>query len=188
MPDYNIKEPVFFVKPETTLLRDNEPFYVPDEMGRIDYECELVIRINKMVKSVSERFASKCYAEIGLGIDFTARDLQKSCVKNGYPWDISKCFDYSSALSSVFMDKSELPEMNNLHFRLEKNGQVVQQGFSGEMLFSFEKIIETISRYITLKTGDLVYTGTPAGIGPVLPGDRLTGYLEQRQMFDFMIK
>lgn len=187
MQDYEISQPVFFVKPETTLLRDNDPFYVPDELGRIDYECELVIKINKMVKGVSEKFASKCYAEIGLGIDFTARDVQKECVRKGYPWDISKSFDYSSAISTIFINKDELLS-DAVHFRLEKNGQVVQEGNSKEMLFSFDKIIETVSRYITLKTGDLIYTGTPAGVGPVVPGDRLTGYIEDHLMFDFMIK
>lgn len=188
MSDYNVKEPIFFFKPDTTLLRDNDPFYVPEKLGQIDYECEVIIKIDKMIKGIDAKFASKCYCEIGLGIDFTARDLQRKCVANGYPWDPSKSFDYSSVVSPLFIPKEELPPVDNLHFRLEQNGKIVQQGYTGDMVFSVDKIIELVSSYATLKTGDLIYTGTPEGVGPVVPGDRLTGYLEDRVMFDFMVK
>lgn len=188
MTDYNVKEPVFFFKPDTTLLRDNDSFYVPEKLGQIDYECEVVIKIDKMIKGMDARFAAKCYSEIGLGIDFTARDIQRKCVACGYPWDASKSFDYSSVISPVFIRKEELPPVDRLHFRLEKNGVTVQQGYTGDMVLSVDRIIEMVSSYSTLKTGDLIYTGTPEGVGPVVPGDRLTGYLEERVMFDFMIK
>lgn len=179
--------PMFFMKPDTALLSNNTPFYHPDFSSDIHYECELVVRIAKQGKSIDPKFADRYYKQVGLGIDFTARDLQQQCKEKGHPWEIAKGFDGSAVLSREFIDVSTL-DMNEINFSLEQNGKVVQEGKSSEMIFSINEIIAYLSRFITLKTGDLIYTGTPAGVGSIAIGDRLVGKLEGTEMFNFEIK
>ena len=180
--------PVFFMKPDTALLRNNEPFYIPDFSKEVHYECEAVVKVNRVCKSVEERFASRCYDEIGLGIDFTARDLQGICKSKGLPWEICKAFDHSAAVSPVFIDKSELPPVGNLDFSLDVNGLRRQAGNTSDMIFGIDAIIAYVSRFVTLKIGDLIFTGTPVGVGPVHIGDRLTGRLGDRTLLEFDVK
>ncbi|MBO7607077.1 MAG: fumarylacetoacetate hydrolase family protein [Paludibacteraceae bacterium] len=177
------KHPVIFMKPETALLKDNKPFYLPDFSERIDYECELVVRISKMGKNISRKFASRYYDEIGLGIDFTARDLQNGFKAAGAPWEICKGFDNSAPVSE-FISK-EGYDINNLNFSLKKNGETVQQGNTSDMIFSVDEIIEYVSKFFTLKTGDIIFTGTPVGVGPVKINDHLEGFIEDKMMFHF---
>jgi acylpyruvate hydrolase len=179
--------PVFFMKPETSLLTRNRPFYYPDFSTDIHYETELVLRICKVGKNISERFAHTYYDAIGLGIDFTARDLQQKAKAKGLPWEPAKAFDNSAPISE-FVPVSELTDVHNLEFKLLINGIQVQHGLASEMIFSYEKIISYISRFITLKMGDLIFTGTPSGVGPVKIGDRLEAYLGDRKMLSFLIK
>ncbi|MBN9295036.1 MAG: fumarylacetoacetate hydrolase family protein [Flavobacteriia bacterium] len=181
------KAPMFFLKPDTALLIDNDPFYIPEFSNDIHYECELVFKINRVGKNIAEKFAPKYYAEIGLGVDFTARDLQQQCKEQGTPWEIAKGFD-NSAVISKFIPLESLNNKENIEFRLDLNGQTVQTGKSENMIFNVNQLIAYISQFITLKTGDLIFTGTPAGVGAVKIGDRLQGYLEDRLMYDFEIK
>ena len=181
-------EPVIFMKPDSALLRNNEPFFIPDFSQDVHYECELIIRINRLGKNIESRFANRYFDEIGLGIDFTARDLQNKLKDKGLPWEKAKAFDRSAVISSEFIAKEKLPDLNAIKFQLKKNGEVVQNGNSSYMLFPLEEIISQVSKYFTLKIGDLIYTGTPAGIGPVTIGDRLEGFLEGKKMFDFEVK
>ncbi|MDI9864545.1 MULTISPECIES: fumarylacetoacetate hydrolase family protein [Bacteroidota] len=180
-------EPVIFIKPDTALLRDNEPFYIPDFSNDLHYEVEIVLKINKMGKNIEAKFASKYYDEIGIGIDFTARDVQAKLKEKGLPWEKAKGFNGSAPISGFF-PKSEIADMNNLNFRLEINNEIRQNGNTSMMLWNFDEIIAEISKYFTLKTGDLIFTGTPAGVGAVKIGDRLTAYIEDRKMLDFEIK
>lgn len=184
----NPEEPVFFMKPDTALLRNSDPFYIPDFSRDVHYECEVVVRINRLCKAIDEKFAHRCYDEIGLGIDFTARDLQRRCKDLGRPWEIAKAFDHSAAVSSQFLPKKELPEIQDIHFSLDINGARRQSGHTADMLFSVDQIISYVSRFVTLKIGDLIFTGTPVGVGPVRIGDRLTGILEGHTLLDFEIK
>lgn len=177
------KHPVIFMKPETALLKDNKPFYLPNFSERIDYECELVVRISKMGKNISKKFASRYYDEIGLGLDFTARDLQNGFKAAGAPWEICKGFDNSAPVSE-FISK-EGYDINNLNFSLKKNGETVQQGNTSDMIFSVDEIIEYVSKFFTLKTGDIIFTGTPVGVGPVKINDHLEGFIEDKMMFHF---
>ena len=181
-------EPVIFMKPDSALLRNNEPFYIPDFSNDVHYECELIVRINRLGKNIETRFANRYYDEIGLGIDFTARDLQNKLKDKGLPWEKAKAFDRSAVISSEFVNKNELPDPNAIKFHLKKNGETVQDGNSSFMLFPIDELISQISKYFTLKIGDLIYTGTPAGVGPVAIGDRLEGFLEGTKMFDFEVK
>ena len=181
-------EPVIFMKPDSALLRNNEPFFIPDFSQDVHYECELIIRINRLGKNIESRFANRYFDEIGLGIDFTARDLQNKLKDKGLPWEKAKAFDRSAVISSEFIAKEKLPDLTAIKFQLKKNGEVVQNGNSSYMLFPLEEIISHVSKYFTLKIGDLIYTGTPAGIGPVTIGDRLEGFLEGKKMFDFEVK
>ncbi|PVX52463.1 2-keto-4-pentenoate hydratase/2-oxohepta-3-ene-1,7-dioic acid hydratase in catechol pathway [Balneicella halophila] len=181
------KEPVIFMKPDSALLRNNDPFYYPDFSKDIHYELEVVVRINKLGKSISEEFAPRYYDEIGLGIDLTARDIQKRCKEKGLPWERAKAFDFS-AVQSTFISKKELPPVDALHFQLEKNGKIVQDGFTGDMLFPINQLIAEISKYFTLKIGDLIYTGTPEGVGSLAIGDKLKGTLEGQSLLDFEVK
>lgn len=182
------KEPLFFLKPDTALLRNNDPFYIPRFSERVDYECELVVKINRVGKCIDRRFAHRYYDEVGLGIDFTARDLQRKAIEEGLPWEASKCFDHSAALSPEFVSLAELGAIDNLHFDLKVNGQVRQQGCTAQMLFSVDEIISHVSQYMTLKIGDLIYTGTPCGVGPVAVGDNLVATLEGHQLLNFDIR
>ncbi|NPA68199.1 MAG: fumarylacetoacetate hydrolase family protein [Chlorobi bacterium] len=179
-------KPMFFLKPETSLLLKNRDFYYPEFSNEIHYETEIVIKINRLGKYIEEKFAHRYYSEIGLGIDFTARDLQKKCKEKGHPWEIAKAFEHSAPLSSVFINKKDLPE--NINFKLELNGKTVQNGNTADMIFSVDKIISYISQFFTLKIGDLIFTGTPAGVGEVHIGDNLKGYIENKLMFDFNVK
>lgn len=180
-------EPVVFAKPDTALLRNNAPFYYPEFSQEIHHELEVVLKINREAKHVEEKFASTYFDEIALGIDFTARDVQKKAKEKGLPWEKAKAFD-GSAPVSAFVPKTDVADVQNINFRLEVNGAIRQQGNTRLMLFSFDFIIAHLSQYITLKTGDLIFTGTPAGVGPVSIGDRLVAYLEDREMMNFEIK
>lgn len=181
-------EPVLFMKPDSALLRNNDPFYIPEWSNDLHYECEIIVRINRLGKSIEKKFAHRYYDEIGLGIDFTARDVQNKLKDKGLPWEISKAFDHSAVICSEFTTMDALPDRNAVHFHLDKNGTTVQEGDSSLMIFPIDDIISHVSKYFTLKIGDLIYTGTPAGVGPVQVGDRLEGYLEGQKKFDFWVK
>jgi len=180
-------EPIFFLKPATAIQPKGHPFFIPHFSNDIHYEVELVIRINKAGKHIEERFADKYYDQIGLGVDFTARDIQEECKAKGLPWEKAKGFDGSAQISRNFIDKEEL-ELNNISFSLQKNGEQVQIGNSKDMLFSFDKIISYISKFYTLQIGDLIYTGTPEGVGSVKDGDKLQGFIAEKEMFKVMVK
>ena len=180
------EDPVIFSKPETALLKDNEPFYYPDFSTDIHHEIEVVIKISKMGKNIDEKFAHKYYDEIGLGVDFTARDIQSKLKSKGLPWDLAKGFNGSAPISK-FTSKSSF-DLTNLDFSLSVNGALKQIGNTSHMIYSFDYLIAFVSRYFTLKTGDLIFTGTPAGVGPVVPGDRLIGKIGEIEMLDFEIK
>ncbi len=180
------KKPMFFMKPQTSILSKNRPFFYPDFSKEIHYETEVVIRINRVGKHIEERFAHRYYSEIGLGIDFTARDLQRECKAKGHPWEIAKAFQYSAPLSDTFVNKDDLP--NYINFKLELNEEVVQAGNTKDMIFSVDKLISYVSQYFPLKIGDLIFTGTPAGVREVKIGDNLKGYMEDKLMFDFRVK
>ena len=182
----NIPEhPVIFMKPETALVRDNKPFYLPNFSNRIEYETEIILRISKMGKNISAKFADRYYDAIGLGIDFTARDLQNEFKAKGAPWEICKGFDNSAPISA-FLPKEEF-DINNLNFSLNINGEEVQQGNTKDMIFKVNDIIAYISQFFTLKTGDIIFPGTPVGVGPVKIGDHLEGYIEHNKMIDFSV-
>lgn len=179
--------PLFFLKPDSAILPKRNPFYIPNFTNIVHYEVELIIKICKLGKNINENFANTYYNEIGLGIDFTARDLQDKCKEKGHPWEIAKAFDQSAVVSANFIDKKNL-NLNNINFSLKKNGEIVQQGNSSNMLFNFDEIIAHVSKFMTLKIGDLIFTGTPAGVGKVNIGDELIGYLEDEQAFKTKIK
>ena len=179
--------PMFFMKPDTAYLKPGNPFFYPSFTKDLHYECELVVKLCKVGKNISEKFAHKYYNEIGLGIDFTARDLQEICKAKGHPWEIAKSFEHSAPISKDFINKADL-DWKNLQFSLQKNDEIVQVGNVKDMIFSIDQLIVYISQFMTLKTGDLIYTGTPAGVGPVQIGDKLTGFIEDRKMFDLIIK
>ena len=180
-------EPLFFLKPETAIQPKGHPFFIPHFSDDIHYEVELVIKINKNGKHIKERFAHTYYSQIGLGIDFTARDIQEECKLKGLPWERAKGFDGSAQISKTFINKSEL-NLNDISFRLEKNGVIVQSGNSYDMIFNFDKIIAYLSIFYTLKTGDLIYTGTPAGVGRVIAGDALKGFITNKEMLKVVVK
>ena len=176
---YKPEKPVIFTKADSSLLKDGKPFFVPDWSSQVDYEAEFVVRICRLGKSIPVRFAHRYYDAVTVGIDFTARDWQREARQKGLPWDICKGFD-GAAVIGEWQPVSEL-----MHFRLDVNGQTVQQGCSDEMLYGIDELISYISQFYTLKTGDLLYTGTPAGVGPVHIGDHLQGYLEDCKVLDF---
>jgi len=180
-------EPVFFMKPDTALLKDGEPFYYPDITKDLHHEIEIVIKINKVGKHIDEQFAHKYYDEIGLGIDFTARDLQAECKSKGLPWEKAKAFDNSAPLGK-FISKDKLGDLSAIEFELKINGQSKQVGNTKDLLFSFDQIISYVSKYVTLKVGDLIYTGTPSGVGAVVIGDKLQGYINGDLFLDFEVK
>lgn len=179
--------PVFFMKSENALIYNDLPFFIPDFSDNIEYEGELVIRICKMGKMIDEKFAHNYYDAVSLGIDFTARDLQKKCIQNGQPWEIAKAFD-SSAPVGKFIDLKPDFLTNGINFKLEKNGITVQKSNSNNMIFSFNKIISHLSKYITLKTGDIIFTGTPQGVGKVEKDDLLTGWIEDELILSVSVK
>lgn len=179
-------KPVIFSKPDTALLRNNEPFYIPAFSHDVHYETELVVRIEKMGKSIAPQFAHKYYSHITLGIDFTARNIQNELKAKGLPWELAKAFD-NSAVVGEFVPLNDR-NIQDLHFHLQKNGETAQTGHTADMLFKVDEIISFVSEYFTLKTGDLIFTGTPAGVGKVEIGDRLTGTLEGQTLLNFDIK
>lgn len=180
-------QPMFFMKPDIALLRPGTPFFYPNFSKDIHYECELVVKIDRVGKNIAEKFAHKYYSEIGLGIDFTARDLQQQCKEKGHPWEIAKSFEGSAAICAQFIDKSTL-DLDNITFSLRKNDEIVQEGNSSEMIFTIDQVISYVSQFMTLKKGDLIYTGTPKGVGPIQIGDVLTGAIGEQHMFDLKIK
>ena len=180
-------EPLFFLKPETAIQPKGHPFFIPHFSDEIHYEAELVIKINKNGKHIEERFAHTYYSQIGLGIDFTARDIQEECKAKGLPWEKAKGFDGAAQISRSFINKSEL-DLNDIYFRLEKNGNIVQVGNSSDMVFNFNKVIAYLSKFYTLKAGDLIYTGTPAGVGKVIAGDILKGFIANKEMLKVVVK
>lgn len=180
-------EPVVFLKPDTTLLRDNAPFYHPDFSDNIHHEVEIVLRVSKMGKCIDKQFAHKYYDHIALGIDFTARDLQSKLKEKGQPWEIAKAFD-ASAPVSAFVPITHYADLRNLNFSLHVNGEIRQKGNTKMMLFGFDHIVSYVSRFFTLKVGDLIFTGTPAGVGKVKVGDQVQGFIESEQFLDFQIK
>jgi acylpyruvate hydrolase len=182
------EEPIFFMKPDSSLLRNNDPFYIPDWTNEVHHEIELVIKINRIGKNIEKRFAHRYFDEVGLGIDFTARDVQNQLKDKGLPWEKAKAFDKAAVLGGTFISKSDFPNSEAINFKLDINGENVQQGNSELMMFDFEEIIAHVSKYVTLKMGDLIYTGTPAGVGAVKIGDHLEGYLEDEKLLDFLIK
>lgn len=180
-------EPVIFLKPDTAILKDNEPFYHPDFSNDIHHEVEIVLKINKVGKNIEAKFAHKYYDEIGIGIDFTARDIQSKLKEKGLPWEKAKAFNGSAPISG-FVSKTKFADLQHLNFSLEVNGEVRQKGNTEMMLWNFDEIIAEISKYFTLKTGDLIFTGTPAGVGKVALGDKLTAFIEGEEMLAFEIK
>ena len=183
------REPLFFLKPDTALLRNNDPFYIPSFSNEVHYECELVVRITRLAKHIDEKFASRCYEEVGLGIDFTARDLQREAIAKGLPWERAKGFDRSAAISPRFLSLSELGKrVEDLKFEMTLNGEVRQVGEPRDMIFSVDRIISYVSRYMTLRMGDYIFTGTPSGVGQVHKGDVLRASLEGEELLNFDIK
>ncbi len=180
------QNPLFFMKPDTSVLKGND-FYFPNFTKNLHYECELVVRISRVGKNIQEEFAHKYYTEIGLGIDFTARDLQSECKKNGWPWELAKSWENSAPVGHTWINKSEL-NVENISFELDLNGKTVQKGNSTDMIFKIDRLIAHLSQYNTLKVGDLIFTGTPGGVGPVQIGDTLVGRLEGKEMFALNIK
>jgi 2-keto-4-pentenoate hydratase/2-oxohepta-3-ene-1,7-dioic acid hydratase in catechol pathway len=181
------ENPVIFLKPDTAILKDNKDFYYPDFSKDIHHEIEIVLRVCKEGKHVNPKFASSYYDAVGLGIDFTARDIQSQHKQKGLPWELAKAFDHSAPISN-FVAKNEFPNLYNMDFSLKKNKQIVQQGNTKNILFSFESIITFVSKYITLRKGDLIFTGTPEGVGSISIGDHLEGFIEDRKLLDFKIK
>ena len=184
---YKPETPVIFTKADSALLKDLKPFFIPDHLGQIDYEAELVVRICKLGKTVPERFAHRYYDAVTVGIDFTARELQKKLREAGQPWDLCKGFDGAAALGE-WVSKEKFRDVQAMHFHLDINGQTVQEGRTSDMIFSIDHIVSYISQFFTLKTGDIIYTGTPVGVGPVHIDDHLEGWVEDRKVLEFNCK
>jgi acylpyruvate hydrolase len=181
------ESPVFFMKPDSALLINNNPFFIPSFSNEVHYEAEIVLKVSRLGKNIDSKFAHRYYNSITVGIDFTARDLQEKCKKAGHPWEIAKAFD-QSAVVNKFISIDSVPDRDSISFRLDLNGNTVQNGNTRNMIFSFDEIISYVSTFITLKTGDLIFTGTPAGVGPVKEGDQLTASVEGQVVLDFNIK
>lgn len=181
------KEPVFFLKPDTSILRRNRPFFHPEFSSDIHYETELVLKISKVGRHIPEQHAGSYYKEIGIGIDLTARDLQAKCKEKGLPWEIAKAFDFSAPLGK-FLPKEKFTSTGDIDFSLKINDVIRQEGNSKDMIFSFDHIISYVSKFITLKMGDLIFTGTPEGVGPINIGDRLEAFIGDEKLLDFRIK
>lgn len=181
------EKPVFFLKPESALTRVNRPFFLPDFSSEVHYETEVIVKINRLGKCISEKFAHKYYDEIGLGVDFTARDLQRKCIADGEPWEIAKAFD-GSAVVGRFLPKSQFQDIQNLNFHLLLNDSKVQNANTRDMIFPIDRLISYVSNFMTLKMGDILFTGTPVGVGAVKINDHLQGFLEDECLFDFYVK
>lgn len=180
-------DPIIFIKPESAQLKNGNPFFIPDFSNEIHYETEMVVKINRLGKHIAEKFAHRYYNELTIGIDFTARDLQRDLKEKGHPWEIAKGFDSSAAIGD-FIPKEEFSDIQDINFHLDINSKTVQQGNTCDMIFSVDKIIAHVSKFFTLKIGDLIFTGTPAGVGPVTIDDHLEGYLENKKLLSFNIK
>lgn len=181
------QEPVIFMKPDSALLKDGKPFFIPDFSEQVDYETELVVRINRLGKNIAERFAHRYYDAVTVGIDFTARDLQRKYRAEGKPWELCKGFDNSAAIGD-WIPVERFKDIQQLNFHLDIDGKTVQRGYAGDMLFKIDQIIAYVSRFCTLKIGDLLFTGTPVGVGPVQVNNHLEGYLENEKVLDFYIR
>ena len=180
-------EPIFFLKPESAIIKRNKPFFIPDFSEEIHHEVELVLQICRLGKSIAPEFAHRYYDKIGIGIDFTARDIQRKCKENGLPWEKAKAFDGAAPLGK-FVKKEILGDVGNIDFKLEINENTVQHGNSKDLIFHFDELIAYVSRFFTLKTGDLIFTGTPEGVGPVKRNDELKAYINNELLLDFMVK
>jgi acylpyruvate hydrolase len=180
-------KPVFFMKPDSAYLRNNNAFYLPDFSNEVHYETELVLKISRLGKSIDEKFAHRYYDEIGIGIDFTARDVQRECKAKGAPWEICKAFD-NSAPAGGFTKKELFPDLKKINFHLDINGNTVQKGCSADMIFSFDELVSYVSKFVTLRIGDMIFTGTPVGVGPVKIDDHLQAYIEDKLLLDFYVK
>lgn len=181
------EEPVIFTKPDSALLSGGKPFFIPDYTRQCDYEAELVIRICRLGRSIAQRWAHRYYDQVTVGIDFTARDLQRKLRDGGLPWELSKGFDGSAVIGDM-QKLDALPDIQDIHFRLDKNGETVQRGHTADMLYRVDEVVSYISSFFTLKMGDLIYTGTPVGVGPVQENDHLEGYLEDKKVLDFYVR
>jgi len=181
------KKPVFFMKPETALLQKRNPFFYPGFSKDVHYETELVLKVSKNGRHIEEKFAQKYYNKIGIGIDFTARDLQAECKKKGLPWEIAKAFDQSAPIGK-FLPKSDFPDLSNISFSLQINGETRQNGNSKNMIFNFDQIIAYVSQFVTLKVGDLIFTGTPEGVGPTKINDRFEAFIGDKKLLAFNVK
>ncbi|WBL21376.1 fumarylacetoacetate hydrolase family protein [Zunongwangia sp. HRR-M8] len=181
-------DPVVFQKPDTAILLKKQPFFIPDFSNDVHYEVELLVKIVRVGKHIQPKFAHKYYNEIGLGIDFTARDLQSQLKAKGLPWEKAKGFDGAAVIGEKWLDKNQFSDLNNINFSLKKNEEIVQKGNTSLMLWKIDELISYISKYFTLKIGDVIFTGTPAGVGPVVPEDQLTGFIENEEMFSINIK
>lgn len=184
---FETSEPVIFMKPDSAILKSDKPFFIPDFSNEIHYETEVVVKISRLGKNIAERFAHRYYEELTVGIDFTARDLQMQQKKLGLPWEISKSFDNSAAIGE-FISKKDIADISSIDFRLDINKNTVQQGNTKDMIFSIDKIIAYVSKFFTLKIGDLIFTGTPAGVGLVHIGDNMEGYLNEEKVLNIPIK
>ena len=182
------KDPVIFLKPDTSILLKKQPFFIPDFSNDVHYEVEVLVKIKKVGKYIQSKFAHKYYDEIGLGIDFTARDLQNELKEKGLPWEKAKSFDGAAVVGEKWLDKNSFQNINNINFSLQKNEEEVQKGNTSDMLWKIDEIIEYVSQYFTLKIGDIIFTGTPEGVGKVSPNDRLIGFLEKEQIFSIQVK
>lgn len=180
-------DPVVFLKPDTSILLKKQPFFIPDFSDDVHHEVEILVKINRLGKHISKRYAHKYYDEIGLGIDFTARDLQGSLKAKGLPWEKAKAFD-GAAVIGKWVSKDEFENIDNISFSLRKNGSVVQEGNTSFMLWKIDELIEYVSKYFTLKIGDIIFTGTPAGVGRVVANDKLMGYIENQEIFSITVK
>ncbi len=177
--------PMFFLKPDSALLPKRNPFFIPNFSDEVHYEVELIYKIKKVGKSIDSKFSNGYYEEVGLGIDFTARDLQQKCKENGHPWEIAKAFDQSALVGDKFL---KINSKENINFSLQKNGELVQKSSSDNMIFNIDEIISYVSKFMTLKIGDLIFTGTPSGVGPVSIGDTLEGFINEKKIFKVNIK
>ncbi len=182
------EDPVLFCKPDTAIILKNQPFFIPDFSNNVHYEVEILVKIKKVGKHIQEKFASKYYDEIGLGVDFTARDLQQQLKENGLPWEKAKSFDGSALIGRKWIDKNDFKTVDNIDFSLQKNEKIVQSSNSSYMLWKIDALIAYISKYFTLKIGDVIFTGTPNGVGKVEPGDNLKGFIEKQEIFNINIK
>jgi len=181
------KDPVLFLKPDTAILLKKQPFFIPEFSNNVHHEVEILVKINRIGKHIDQKFAHKYYDEIGLGIDFTARDLQSQLKEKGLPWEKAKAFD-GSAVTGNFVSKAKFANVNNINFSLKKNDEVVQRGNTLLMQWKIDTLIEYISKYFTLKIGDIIFTGTPSGVGKVISDDTLVGFLEEEEMFSIKVK